>query len=55
MKRLYYPLMLVFLSLLSAALITTVTAKTLASYYKVEKESELATQQPLVENATVKR
>ncbi|GEM_PF-2836357 len=34
MKRLIYPLMLVTLSLFAAAAITTITAKTLASYYK---------------------
>ena len=37
MKRLGYPLALVFVSLLSVAFFTTVTAVTLASYAKAEK------------------
>lgn len=36
MKRLAYPLMLVFFSLLAAAIFTAVTATTLASYAKTE-------------------
>lgn len=43
MKRLIYPLMLVTLSLFAAAAITTVTAKTLASYYKDDaRQSNMA-------------
>jgi hypothetical protein len=37
MKRLAYPLMLVFFSLLAAAIFTAVTATTLASYASSEK------------------
>jgi hypothetical protein len=39
MKRLGYPLALVFVSLVSVVFFTTVTAVTLASYSKSEKSS----------------
>lgn len=55
MKRLYYPLVLVFLSLLTAAFITTVTAKTLASYLKVEKENGLVKESKMLVESTASR
>lgn len=36
MKRLIYPVMLITVSLVAAAMVTTVLAKTLASYYHTE-------------------
>jgi len=39
MRKLVFPLLLVFISLISAAALTTVTAVTLASYAKDDKSS----------------
>ena len=53
MKRLGYPLFLVLVSLTSAVIFTTITAMTLASYSKADKE---ATKEPVVvEGSTVVR
>jgi hypothetical protein len=42
MRRLGFPLLLVFLSLFAATVFTTVTAATLASYAKKENNSQNA-------------
>ena len=55
MKRLGYPLFLVFLSLSSAVLFTTVTAVTLASYSKAEKSSNNVKDHLTGEGSTVVR
>lgn len=54
MKRLGYPFALVFVSLVSVAFFTTVTAVTLASYSKSEKSSSGVVKN-IGQNATVKR
>jgi len=55
MKRLGYPLALVFVSLLSVVFFTTVTAVTLSSYSKVEKSTTLVKEQIISEGSTVSR
>lgn len=55
MKRLGYFSALVFMSLVSVVLFTTVTALTLASYAKGEKHSTTLVKNLSVENETVKR
>jgi hypothetical protein len=48
MRKLVFPLLLVFISLASAAALTTVTAVTLASYAKDDKSSNtVAVKEPL--------
>ncbi len=54
MKRLGYPLALVFVSLASVVFFTTVTAVTLASYSKSEK-SGVVVIKSIGENETVRR
>lgn len=53
MKRLGYPLFLVLVSLTSAVLFTTITATTLASYSKADKEA--AKESVVIEGSTVVR
>ena len=55
MKRLAYPLILVFFSLLSAAAFTAVTAMALASYSKPEKANTIVKEQLAVEHSTASR
>ncbi len=55
MKRLGYFSALVFVSLFSVAFFTTVTAVTLASYAKADKNSSTLVKSMGVETETVKR
>jgi hypothetical protein len=55
MKRLNYPLALVFVSLVSVVFFTTVTAVTLASYSKTEKSGSTILVKSLDERETVGR
>jgi hypothetical protein len=55
MKKLGYFTALVFMSLVSVAFFTTVTAVTLASYAKGEKHSTTLTKSSDSESETVKR
>ncbi len=55
MKRLAYPLVLVFFSLLSAAAFTTVTAMALASYGKNDKANTIVKEQLAVDHSTASR
>ncbi len=53
MKRLGYPIALVFASLVSVVFFTTVTAVTLASYSKADKSSTTVVKQ--ISGETVRR
>ncbi len=53
MKRLGYPIALVFASLVSVVFFTTVTAVTLASYSKADKSSTTVVEQ--ISGETVRR
>jgi hypothetical protein len=55
MKRLGYPLALVFVSLVSVVFFTTMTATTLQSYSKSEKPGSAAVKHLGAEDGTVKR
>jgi hypothetical protein len=55
MKRLGYPLALVFVSLVSVVFFTTITATTLASYSKSEKSSTVVKHPISTESSTVSR
>jgi hypothetical protein len=55
MKRLAYPLILVFFSLLSAAIFTAVTATALASYSKPGKANTLVKEQLATDHSTASR
>jgi len=55
MKRLGYPLALIFVSLASVVFFTTVTAVTLASYSKNEKGSIIVKERTTSEASTVSR
>jgi hypothetical protein len=55
MKRLAYPFVLVFFSLVSAAIFTAMMAMTLASYSKNEKGSLVVKERSVGERATASR
>ena len=55
MKRLGYPLFLVLVSLTTVVCFTTITAVTLASYSKTEKNTDVIKEQPVSDESTVAR
>jgi len=57
MKRLAYPVLLIILSLITAAIFTTITAVTFASYAKDENKNTIVIDKKLSSNseATVQR